>query len=53
MKLFLLSHVMRACDAACAGLHRLERLVIRLRERAWIRATMENLKTCNNRALRR
>lgn len=53
MKLFLLSQLMRLCDATCSALHRCQRGVIRLREWAWIKATMENLRSCNTRALRR
>lgn len=47
MKIRIYAFIMTACDFACAGLHRTERHLQQLRAWAWVRATRENLKTCN------
>lgn len=49
MKLYFYSVLMRTADAACALLHWLQARAQRLREWAWIRATKENLCSCNTR----
>ena len=53
MKLFLYGRTMAVCDLTCAILHRIERHAMSLREWAWHKATVENLRQCNIRAVRR
>jgi hypothetical protein len=52
MKLFLLSRIHSTCDAACSALHWVEKRVQDVRMWAWTRATKENLRKCNVRAVK-